>query len=258
MIDLTDICGIPLSLDEETGVLKYDDCVACQSEEDIGITDIIPVLLNKFLKYPEQVYKHYVGIQNGGEDFKSSGISYDIIHLPHGLLGIEYSKTHVFSSFEKNNKYSCMVEVTKGEVTVLIQKNEQVDDPYANTIVEDVKMIQLFQGEKLAIPTGVLYTFVNTGSEPAIFVVISADLDHIDYSNLVKEKGLAYFIISKNARLEIVANPKYRIVEPALRVPWSTMESKEKQPYMHNLLEGKVPLYKKLNQYLNDFVGILV
>ncbi|MCA9381188.1 hypothetical protein KC678_02895 [Candidatus Dojkabacteria bacterium] len=258
MIDLTDICGIPLFLDEETGNLTYAECVACHNQKDVSISDIIPVLLNKFLKYPEQVYKHYVGMQNGGEDFKASGVSYDVIHLPHGLLGIEYSKTHVFSSTPSANKYSCMIEVSKGELTVLIQKNEQVDDPYANTIVEEVKMIQLFQGDKLAIPAGVLYTFVNTGSEPAIFIVISTELDHIDYSRLVKEKGLAYFIISKNARLEIVANPKYKISEPASRVAWQEMEKEQKKPFMHKLLEGKGPLYNKLNQYLNDFAGVLI
>jgi oxalate decarboxylase/phosphoglucose isomerase-like protein (cupin superfamily) len=262
MIQLQDICGLSLSLDEETGDLHYENSVNCADWRSVPISEIIPILLNKSLKYPEFVYTHYAGFFDTEDDYRDgvedTPLTYDVFKLPNGLLGIEYAKTHVYYSNESNGKYACFVEVMKGELTLIVQRNEHLDDPYVSTPVRDVKILHLVAGDRFAIPTGVMYTFINTGSETVIFTVIANTIQVIDYSMLSKEKGLAYFIISKNARLEIVANPKYKIYEPARRRSWRAMKQEDKAPYFHETLRTKNPFYKILQSFKKDFATLLV
>ncbi len=260
MIDLSDICGLPLYLDEETGTLQYGEEVECTFQKEIGLKEIIPILLNKFLKYPEQVYKQYVDVKNYECKHKDAGISYDIIQLPSGLLGIEYIKTHVYRSEEKEGKYSSIIEVTKGILTVIIQKNDNSNiDPFSSTVVKDVKIIELIAGDRFAIPSGVLYTFVNTSNDQVVFVVISNSLSHLDYTrNLIKEKGLAYFIISKNARLEVVANPKYKIEKPVEKHKWRKMQDEEKSVFSNDFVNSSDSMYNLLSNSFADLANVLV
>lgn len=260
MIQLQEICGLSLSLDEETGDLHFENTVNCSDWRSVPIKEIIPVLLNKSLKYPEFVYTHYKGFFDSENDYreKDTPLSYDVFQLPNGLLGIEYAKTHVYYSPESDGKYACFVEIMKGELTLIIQKNEYLNDPYVSTPVREVKILHLVSGDRFAIPSGVMYTFINTGSEMAIFTVIANTVQIIDYAVLSKEKGLAYYVISKNARLEIVANPKYKIYEPAKRKSWRAMKQEDKERYSHETLRTKNPFYKILQSFKKDFATLLV
>ncbi len=258
MIDLTDICGIPVYLDEETGSLHYGEEIVCTHQRNIGLKEIIPILLNKFLKYPEQVYKHYIDLKDSGIKNNNKEISYDIFQLPNGLLGIEYLKTHVYRSDLSDGMYSCIIEVTKGELTVLMQENEYIDDPFAATPVNDVKIVILYSGDRFAIPTGVLYTFINTSSDQVVFVVISNNLSHLDYTkSLIKEKGLSYFIISKNARLEVVANPKYKIKKPIEKYNFKEMPKDVKSEYINDYTESSDPMYGLFANNYSELATVL-
>ena len=230
MINLTDICGIPIFLDQESSELHYDEEVSCNLQTQVDIREISPVLLNKSLKYPERVYKQYV-VQHADEQEENN--LYDIFQLPSGLLGIEYIKTHVYKMDEQLNSCSCVVEVSKGELMIVIQENNNNEGSYNTTEVKDFKIIELSAGDRIAIPSGVLFTFINAGSQEVVFVVISNVLEPLKLFTdfLVKERGLAYFIISKNARMEIVANPKYKIQKPLERYAWKTMPIAEKKNF---------------------------
>lgn len=211
MIDLSEISGLPIKYDEERGRIHYDMDVICDKEVAIPLAQLTPVLLNKYLKYPEIVYKYHRNIYYKSNSPKD--LAYDIVYLPFGLLGIEFVKTHVYHSEYVEGKYDSLVEVLSGNLTVLIQRNRPKEDPYDfETYVDEVTIITLRKGEKLAIPTGVYYTFVNTGVAPVIFGKLACQSQKaIDYTALKREKGLAYFLISKNAKVEVVANPKYKI-----------------------------------------------
>lgn len=214
MVDLTEISGLPIKLDEQTGALYFDECIECETNRHVELVEIIPVLLNKYLKYPEIVYRHHKKVKDKNKAYKEDGLRYDILSIPYGLLGIEYIRTHVYFSEYQKDKFDSVVEVLSGSVTVVMQKNAENDDPYAfEKYVEEIVLVRLEKGQKFAIPTGVYYTFVNTEMFPAVVAKVAGhNHKEIDYSILSKERGLAYYIISKNARLEVVANPKYKVL----------------------------------------------
>lgn len=257
MIDLSDSCGLNIYFDEETGEVRYGDNVKCTFQKHIGLKEIIPILLNKFLKYPENVYNHYVNVSDINHN---NSISHDIFHLPSGLLGIEYLKTHVYKSDFEEGKHACIVEVNKGTLTVVIQKNdEENQDIFSPTNVKDVKIIELIAGDRFAIPSGTLYTFINTSSDQVVFVVIAKNLSQLDYTkHLIKEKGLSYFIISKNARLEIVANPKYKIQKPVEKYNWHEMNDELKEEFVNDFTKDQSPAYNLLAGNQAALAGALV
>jgi oxalate decarboxylase/phosphoglucose isomerase-like protein (cupin superfamily) len=254
MVDLSTISGLPIQLDEETNSICYDDQIKCQDQISIALEEILPVLLNKFIKYPETVYRRHRKVY--WSDFTLDDLSYDLYILPPGLLGIEYIKTHIYYSIEQRSKYACFVEVTRGEVTVIIQKNRENEDEFSfNTFVEEIDIIRLHEGDRVAIPTGVFYTFVNTSGSQAVFAVIfSSRHQSIDYSILQKEKGMAFYIISKNARLEIVANPKYKVEQKPIYTSLKNLEESRKQRYKNNVIDQDIPLAQLLKTQTKSVV----
>jgi hypothetical protein len=171
---------------------------------------MMPILLNKFIRYPESVYSKYIYTPQDTKD--KSGLKLYFIHLPSSLLGIEYSKTHVYHSDHTKEKYASFAKVVSGNITTIIQRNGNSDaDTNHSTFVDDVKLVSLKQNEKIAIPSGYYYAFINHSEEAAIISIICKTLKRLDYNELIKEKGLAFYIISKNSRMEIVANPRYKI-----------------------------------------------
>lgn len=213
MIDLSDICGLPITFDKEAASISYDKCVSCANLDRVPLASIIPTLLNKYLKYPEVVYSHHKNIVHIDDLDGLNGFTYDILIVPYGLLGIEYIRTHVYYSERKEGKYDCIVEVLSGSLTVVMQRNAESEDEYDfEKKVESMRIVELKKGERIAIPTGYYYTFANTSTEPIVFSrVAGSSKQPIDYNTLQKERGLAYYVISKNARTEVVPNPKYSI-----------------------------------------------
>ncbi len=246
MIDIAEINGLPLRFDLENERFVPNEDIVYDNESYIQLSDLEPILLNKYLRYPEKVYWYYKNIHDTNVP-QENDVSYDIIYLPFGLLGIEFIKTHIFSSSYCENKCDAVIEVLYGNLTVVIQKNKEKEDPYEfETYVEAINIITLRKGEKLVIPTGVYYTFVNTGVVPVIFSKIGSKT-HIqtDYSIMKRERGLAYFLISKNAKIEIVANPRYKIDCKLKCASLRRLMSEEDSPYiMKETHSSRNSLYK--------------
>lgn len=213
MIDLEDLTGLPIKMDMDTGQLFYDDNLDLEDEYFIPLSELSHVLLNKSIKYPENVYKLHKNLMHKKSQKGDCELGYDLVYMPYGLLGIEYIKTHIYYSECEDSKYDSIIEVYSGTLTAVIQKNSEDCDPYAyETEVDDIVLVQVKKGQRLAIPRGVYYTFLNTGDVPVVYGrVVSPKHQVVDYATLQRQKGLAYYIISKNARMEIVANPKYKL-----------------------------------------------
>lgn len=247
MTDLSVFSGLPLSIDTDTGEIVLNETVRFEAESKVKITDIAPVLLNKFIKYPENVYSmlHNVSLKDDTDIMSTRYLTFDLIHLPFGLLGIEYIKTHIYYSDYVENKFDSVIQLYSGKVAVVMQKNkpdsgEGHEEHSFTTEVESVEVIDLEPGDRLLIPSGVFYTFVNTGNEKALFAMIcSRAHKEIDYAKLNKEKGLAFFIISKNGKIEIVANPKYRCEKPMEHISLKEMNAKQTHHHLsHNWLNS--------------------
>jgi oxalate decarboxylase/phosphoglucose isomerase-like protein (cupin superfamily) len=211
MLCLRDISGLPLDVDFELDRVMYDELnLTCSEAKHVPLEEIVPSLLNKALKYPENVYQQHRNLQRAGTQSAMPKISYDLYYLPAGLLGIEYLKTHIFHA-RKQNGVDVIVEALSGTLTVYMQKDEVQTDPYAfNSIAADIKVVEVKVGQKLAVPAGYYYTFINTTEEAVVFARLGAEEKVVDAQKLVRSNGLAYYLISKNARCEIVNNPRYQ------------------------------------------------
>lgn len=213
MLNFLDLCSLDIHYDLESNALLCGDSIKYNQFQKVRLKNLAPVLLNKSLSYPEDVYEEYIGVfQDGDQALSSKGLSYDIINLPAGLLGIEFVKTHVFYSPENTepDQVSSSVEVMHGTLTILLQRNALMDPCEFGCRVEKAYLVNLKRGERYSVPEGYYYTFINTSEEPVIFSRAYRSYRVADYAKLRKERGLAYYCIRKNGRQEIVLNPLYR------------------------------------------------
>lgn len=252
MIDLSDISSLPVRYDPQLDTFVFDENIKCNSCTKIVLDRLVPALLNKTLKYPETVYSESENIYLNDDAgiFAANPVKYELVVLPPGLLGIEFIKSHVYYHDEEKSKKSCVVECIHGILTVIIQKNQAKDEFDFETSIEEGILITLRPGEKVSIPSGHFYTFINSRSKPAIFSRIFRSKGVVDYSLIQREKGLGYFAIRKNARTEIVYNPKYREV-PKLKKCTSNCED-------FKVEYSKECLYDSVKKNPNYFIEILL
>ena len=249
MLDLLDFSSLDIHFDLESNALLYGENIKCNSCQKITLKHLSPILLNKALIYPEQVYEEYKGIcYQQDENMLNGCISYDLINLPSGLLGIEYIKTHVyFSPIDFGEaKVSSIIEMLFGNLYILMQKNAPKDDLEFYTKVESGYLVKLKQGDRFEIPEGFLYTFVNASENNAIFTKVYKKCSVIDYTSLRKERGLAYYCIRKNGRQEIVHNPYYKNTPNIVELSMDTS-------IFNSDIEVHKPLYESL-KFKMDFL----
>lgn len=241
MFNLQDSCCLDINVDLDSHKLICGEKVKHQGCNRVKLQNILPSLLNKSLSYPEDVYDVYKKVFNEADlNVATSDVNFDIMYLPSGLLGIEFVKTHIyFNSSIEPGRLSCIVEVQYGVLTVIMQKNKPRVDIYdIEPHVEEGLLIKLHKGEKLAIPQGYFYTFINTEETPVIFVRVFKRDGIIDYNILKRERGLAYYCIRKNARQEIVLNPTYK----------NTPKIKDISSNEINIKHFEMPLYQVLRE----------
>lgn len=217
MVSLLDTCSLNISFDVENNKIIYGEGVKATATNRVSLRQLIPTLLNKSLNYPEEVYEEHNRVHSECDAaLEKSEISYDVLCLPAGLLGVEYIKTHIYYTPDKNSlecavtKFSTIVEVQYGILTVIMQKNQPKDEFDWETKVSEGLLVKVHKGEKFVVPQGYFYTFINTEEMPVLFVRIYKKNSLLDYALLRRERGLAYYCIRKNARQEIVLNPLYR------------------------------------------------
>jgi len=251
MIDLYSISSLPIQFDYQDSSFTFQDCMTCRKRTKIGLQHLVPALLNRTLRYPEIVYEENEDLYSNEDQelFSNSTLQYDIIILPAGLLGIEYIKTHIYYSPHKEGKYGSFIECLHGILTILIQKNKPKDDLDFETEVDEGILIRLRRGEKIAIPSGYYYTFINSRNDPVIFSRLHRGKGIIDYSELMNEQGLGYYAIRKNARTELVFNPRYKYVPKIKKcVPTS-------DPFRVRF--GKRALYEQIKKDVEYFIESL-
>src|SRR5687768_4849551 len=97
MVDLQSCCSLSIKFDQRENVFHFSQDLNYDNENHIDLRDLIPVLSNKSLVYPEKVYVEYSRLKNSGDDgLFCSGLTYDVVCLPPGLLGIEFIKSHIY------------------------------------------------------------------------------------------------------------------------------------------------------------------
>ncbi len=250
MIDLRDTSALSLKL--KSSVLLSSTDIFITAFRRIRLQHILPALLNKSLFYPEKVYSEYFDIfhKKDLKIFNENELHYEILLIPAGLLGIEFIKTHIYFSKATQNKVACVVQCLHGKATILLQKNKPKEQFDLFTSVKEGYLITLRRGEKITIPTGYFYTFINTTNSSVVIARIFKKHGIINYNLLNKEGGLAYFAIRKNARTEIVFNPRYKNIPKIKKI-----RPKE------NLIKfdlTKEPIYKSVLTNTDYILSILI
>jgi oxalate decarboxylase/phosphoglucose isomerase-like protein (cupin superfamily) len=244
-------CSLDIDFDTKNKTIKYGNGVQFANKNKVELQQLSPVLLNRYITYPKTIYEEHIKVcEESDMIFYNNNISHDIFCIPSGLLGIEYIKTHIYYSDYNHNTISSVIEVYRGSITVIMQKSSLSINYSHNNIVEEIHIVTLEIGDKLVIPSGYYYTFINTGERTAIFSRVYKNNQVADYTLLKKERGLAYYCIRKNAKCEVVKNPSYR------NTP-SILSNKENFNLNKYNLDQDLSLYIQLNDNLLQFETLL-
>lgn len=246
MINLQDFFSFPSLFDKKDNSLIFPSNVDYSSSNTITLDDIKPILLNRTLRYPREIYTEYrnVSFNSDSEKYCKCNLNFDVIVIPTGLLGIEYNKTHIYRGGENEGKLCALVEVVYGSALIMLQRTKAKERFQIGTEVDEVVIIRVSQGAKVPIYSGYMYEFINSKSKPLIIAKTYISRK-IDYTQIKREQGLAYYIIRKNARQEVVKNPRYKEVPNArMKIRFDN----EEVP-----IDIRKPLYNQLIEETNKF-----
>lgn len=230
-IDLKQSSGLPLFYSGEElqpqGLTIKDTATIC-------IDDIRSQLLNEELNCPEIFYKKYKDIDKDSV-FKQKNLKINIYLIFPNLAGIEYTKTFATKCLKKPR----ILEVIYGGGMILLQK-------YDSALKNRVIKIQIKKGQKIIVPAGYTCSIINSRQASTLIVLELHPREAKPRVVLDDRGGMAYYIIRKNAKQEIVRNPDYKIVNEPEKLNWDSVLSKYG-------ITAKTPIVKQVMRKYEKF-----
>ncbi|MDD3475018.1 MAG: glucose-6-phosphate isomerase family protein [Candidatus Dojkabacteria bacterium] len=202
--DLKTSSGLPLYFNGEE--IQSEDFNS-NSVSTVSLEDIRPQLLNQDLDCPEVFYSKYKDIDNSEEFFKKKNLRVNIYLMKPNLAGIEFVK----SKATRCSSYPRVFEIVYGGGSVLLQK-------YVSPNENRVYRLQVKKGSKLIIPPGYSVCLVNTRQASTLIVLEISSRESRGRVVLEDKRGMSYYIIRKNAKVEVVRNPAYKIVDKVQKI----------------------------------------
>lgn len=230
-IDLKRTSGLDLVYDKDELITKS---IRYQSVIDVSIDEIREQLLNKELTCPEVFYKKFKKLDYN-DIFSLKGIKVNLYVIKPNLAGIEFVKTRA----TKCTKYPRIIEVIHGGGVILLQKYKTPKD---NRIIK----IIVKKEQKIIVPPG--YSMVAVNSRQNLSLIYLEYMSKASNPKLVLDarNGMAYYIIRKNARQEIVRNPSYKIVNEPEKINWDKI-------LLNYGITPKTPITKQLLRKYEKF-----
>ena len=148
-----------------------------------------------------------------GHIFKQSRLTYSMVLLPSGKVGVEYVKTH-------GHYHSAIPGVRAGypEVythlygTLYLFLQRRIDA--LSDQLDDCVLYSMIPGQSITIPPGYAHIVINPSNQPGLMAgLYSRDSIH-DYKPVDDMAGAAYYVIEQNGQESIVANPRYKQAPP--------------------------------------------
>jgi hypothetical protein len=230
-IDLKQSSGLPIFYSSEE---LQPQGLTISDVSTITIDDIRNQLLNKDLNCPGIFYKKYKDIDKDSV-FKSKGLRINAYLVFPNLAGIEYTKTFATRCI----RFARILEVVYGGGTVLLQK---YDSPLKNKIIK----LQVKKGQKVIVPSGYTCSIINSRQSSNLIVLELHSRESKPRIVLDDKGGMAYYIIRKNAKQEIVRNPEYKIVNEPEKVDMEKILSKYG-------ITAKTPIVKQVMRKYEKF-----
>jgi hypothetical protein len=195
--------GLPIYFNgEELESEEFD----WKSKSVIDLEDIRPQLLNQELDCPDTFYSKYKDIDNSQEKFKKANLRVNMYLMKPNLAGIEFVK----SKATKCASYPRLFEIVYGGGNVLLQKCIRTNE-------NRVFRLQVKKGSKFIVPADYAVCLVNTRQASTLIAVEISTRDARIRVALEDKRGMSYYIIRKNAKVEVVRNPAYKMkdkIEP--------------------------------------------
>ncbi|KKR06075.1 MAG: hypothetical protein UT34_C0001G0115 [candidate division WS6 bacterium GW2011_GWF2_39_15] len=209
-IDLKKSLGFSVII--ENGEILESELIY-ESKNSVGIDNIKHQLLNSEITCPEVFYTKYTGFDKDGI-YKEKGIKVNLFLVQANLAGIEFVKTKGL----RMSKYARILEVVNGAGTIQMQNFEK-------SYEGDIITVSLKKDSKVIVPPDYAVCISNTRSNLLVINEIVHE-DGLEIDELDDMNGMAYYVIRKNAKQEIVRNPTYRMVNPPRRVKWENVLGK--------------------------------
>ena len=211
-IDLKSISGLPITYENDQ--LYFKD-FTFKEKVSITIDDIRSQLLNQDLDCPEIFYDVYKWVDLNST-FKSKNVRINIYCLRPNIAGIEYVKTKAM----RCKKYPKIIEILYGSGTILIQKYKSPKD---NKVLKST----IKKGQKIIIPSEYDFTVVNTRQNTPLIFAEYSSIHAISRIVLDDDSGMAYYVIRKNAKQEIVRNSNYKIVNEPEKIDCNKLSDRK-------------------------------
>lgn len=196
-IDLKSTSGFPIVYDGEGLIIKD---FSIKERFDVTIDDIREQLLNKELTCPDIFYTKYKNLDDNNL-YKDKGFKVNIYTMRPNLAGIEYVKTRA----TRCKSYPRIFDVAHGGATFLLQN-------YNNAKNNQIYTATLKKKDKIIVPPNYSVVVVNARQNSNLVFVEYSSIKAKPRVVLDDRNGLAYYIIRKNAKQEVVRNPSYKIV----------------------------------------------
>jgi hypothetical protein len=233
------------NLKSSSGLPLYFNGEEIQSEEfeskstsTIELEDIRPQLLNQELDCPDIFYSKYKDIDNSSGYFEKQNLRVNIYLIKPNLAGIEFVK----SKATKCSSYPRLFEIVYGGGNVLLQK-------YVGPNENKIYRLQVKKGSKFIIPPGYAVCLVNTRQASTLISVEISTRDARTRVVLEDKRGMSYYIIRKNAKVEVVKNPSYKMVDD--------IEPLDIEPLLEEKrITPKTPLVKQIERKSERFKWI--
>jgi len=171
-----------------------------------------PYFLNAVVIFTDTVYLTAWLSRNANDDDLPIRIKVSVIN-PY-FVGVEFPRTKPIVC----KKYPRALELLEGEGMVILYPEEIVDKNMNLENVENkVFFVDLKASQKLIIPAGWVYTVVNTGNSPLVFMEIHFK-DQPKNILERKKKTPPFIILVRSEDKEVVKNPKYRYIKNYVQV----------------------------------------
>lgn len=223
MIDLTDLAGYRLKLDEQTCDLWLGPEMRMPQYSTRTLEELRTVLEDPQAEGPEIIYWMYrntgrkidAGIQEGHD------LRYDLSCFRSVMLGREYMKTsgHYHPNVPGQQvAYPEIYEVLYGEALYVMQKVKDYGAAPDEVQVEDTIIVRVRAGQKIIMPPGYGHVTVNTLQVPLLMSNWVSNRFSSFYGSVEKCRGFGWYVVQQNGQVGYERNPLYQLGVPQYRV----------------------------------------
>jgi len=223
MIDLSDLAGYPLKLDEQTCAISLGSAMRMPQYSTRELVELSKVLEDPQAQGPEVIYWMY---RNTGRKVDAGvqeayDLRYDLSCFRAVMLGREYMKTsgHYHPNVPGQDvAYPEIYEILHGEALYVMQKVTDYGAAPDQVQIEDVIIARVSAGQKIIMPSGYGHVTVNTLGVPLLMSNWVSSRFSSFYGSVETSRGFGWYVVEESGEPTCVRNPKYSAGVPDFRV----------------------------------------